>query len=135
MVKGLASLQRKLLGFPPKAEAAIMAAMEKSADTMVALMKNLVPKESGALRDSIGWTWGDPPKGSLVVAKSSPTRGGLRITIFAGNDEAFYARWVEFGTQATRAQPYFFPSYRALRRSAKSRVSRAISKAIKDGAK
>jgi hypothetical protein len=33
------------------------------------------------------------------------------------------------------AEPFFFPVFRANKRSAKSAVTRAISKGIKDGAK
>jgi len=79
----------------------------------------------------------------------------MRITIFAGDDKAFYARWAEFGTAphslakgadrssrrrrnlpgrqhpGARAHPFFYPAYRANRKKLKSRVSRAITKAAK----
>jgi hypothetical protein len=71
--------------------------------------------------------------------------GNLIITIYAGSDEAFHARWVEFGTAphlnggrfagsshpGTAAQPFFYPSYRATRKRAKGRVTRAVNKAAK----
>lgn len=72
--------------------------------------------------------------------------------VIAGDEKAFHARWVEFGTApsakgatvtnasgrsrksarthpGTAARPYFFPAYRALRRRLKNRLSRAFTKA------
>lgn len=123
----------------------IRKAMEQSADEIVALAKTLVPADSGALRDSIGWTWGDAPRGAMTLGKVKSASGADRITIYAGDNDAFYARWVEFGTAAHKAggkfegstipaipaQPFFYVSYRASRRRAKSRVTRAINKAAK----
>lgn len=122
-------LQRKLQALPRIARQEIEKAMEKSAAEMVTLARSLVPVDSGDLRQSIGWTWGEAPKGSIRLGTVGG--GAATITIFAGNSEAFYARWVEFGTQKMRAQPYFFPAYRALRKRAKSRIRRAGTKAAK----
>ncbi|MFG1238008.1 HK97-gp10 family putative phage morphogenesis protein [Xanthobacter autotrophicus DSM 597] len=146
-IKGLASLRRKLRAIPDAAREEIRRAMEEAAQEVVNLARHLAPVDAGDLRDSIGWTWGDPPRGAIVLAKSRPRKGAkdMRLTIYAGNDKAFYARWVEFGTAAhpnkgkftgtrhpgTRAQPFFFPAYRAERKKMKSKVSRAITKAAK----
>mgnify|MGYP003143667089 CR=1 FL=1 len=135
MVIGLPSLKRKLtMTIPAKVREATRRALAKGADEIVALMKSRVPVDSGALRDSIGWTWGDAPAGAMVLATSTRTEGGERITIYAGNDDAFYARWQEFGTQNMAPNPYFYPSYRQLKRRTKSRVTREMKKAIKAGA-
>ncbi|MGF7005800.1 HK97-gp10 family putative phage morphogenesis protein [Aminobacter sp. BE322] len=162
MVQGIAQLTRKLtVTMPAKVEAATRAAMEKGADELVAMMKRLAPvlkepdrrRRPGELRDSIGWTWGDAPKGAIVLAESKADSRGLKITVFAGNEKAYYARWVEFGvaqqqagqkvtdksgrtrksrrtTKGGAAQPFFFPSYRAMRKRIKSRITRAMKKAI-----
>jgi HK97 gp10 family phage protein len=103
--------------------------MEKSAQEIVALAKHLCPVDSGDLRDSIGWTWGDAPAGSMVLASTGGA--ALRITIYAGDSDAFYARWLEFGTVKMAAHPYFFPAYRTLRKRVKGRTKRAINKAVK----
>lgn len=143
-ILGLAKLKKKLDRLPVLAKAQIRAAMEKSADEIVAMMKNLVPVDSGDLRDSIGWTWGKAPKGSLAIAQAKDP-GGLTLTIYAGDKDAYYARFVEFGTVAhanggkfagtrnpgAKAQPFFYPAYRANRKRAKSRITRAINKAAK----
>jgi HK97 gp10 family phage protein len=142
---GLDRLRKKFAALPDVARDAIRQAMEQSAEQIVMMMKSLAPVESGDLQMSISWTWGAAPKGALKIATVSSRNGGMRITIFAGNEKAYYARFVEFGTSGHKAggkfagadippipaHPFFFVSFRANRRSAKSRVSRAITKAAK----
>lgn len=74
-----------------------------------------MPKHIGALKDSIGWTWGAPPKGSMTLGQVKRSSAGalarsalgkrLTITVNAGNEEAFWARWVAFGTKAGLTPP------------------------------
>ena len=160
---GLARLERKLRRLPDVATAKIKEVMEQSANEIVRMMKSLVPTGApgssegrqgskpatnyGALRDSIGWTWGSAPKGALTLGRvKGPQLGkGLTITIYAGDAKAFYARWVEFGTAphiaggkfkgaihpGTAARPYFFPSYRANRKPAKAAIRKAVRAAAK----
>lgn len=157
-VQGLSSLQRKLSALPKAVKEQISKAMESGAEDIVNTARNLVPVDELTLYESIGWTWGNAPKGSIVLGRTSRRPGdGLRITIYAGNNEAFYARWVEFGTQAhnvasgggtvagkkslasggglghpgARAQPFFFPAYRANRRRVRSKIARATNAAAK----
>lgn len=132
-ILGLAKLERKLKRLPTVAKTQIRAAMAEAADDIVAMMKSLVPERTGALRDSIGWTWGQAPKGSIIVStlKGAGVGGDLTITIYAGNAEAYYARWVEFGTQKMKAQPYFYFSWRASRKDARKKVRAATRKAAK----
>lgn len=145
-VLGLEKLSRKLKKLPAAAEKRIKEAMEVGANEIVALMKSLVAVDSGELRDSIGWTWGDAPKFSQKIATVKSADGKLVITIYAGNSKVRYAHLVEFSTRAhqnagqfagtqhpgTSAQPFFFVSYRALRRRTKSRITRAITKSAKE---
>jgi HK97 gp10 family phage protein len=146
-VEGLDRLKRKLQALPVVARKRIREAMEQGADEIVALMKNLVPTDSGDLRESIAWTWGAAPKGALTLGKVKSVSGADNIiTIYAGNAEAFYGRWIEFGTAAHTAgglfagatipaipaQPFFYVSFRANRKRVKSRVTRAINKAAKE---
>lgn len=136
--RGVRELKRKLELMPQAIKEEMRKAMALGADEVVALAKNLVPVDQGDLRDSIGWTWGDPPKGSIIlgnIKRSGKAQArkdaGLLITIYAGNDQAYYARWVEFGTVHMTAQPFFYPSWRAVRKRVKSRVTRSTNKAIK----
>lgn len=146
---GLNSLQKKLKRLPELAREEISKAMEAGANEMVALAKSLVPRDSGDLASSIAWTWGDAPKGAVVLGtvRASKT-GNMVITIYAGDDQSFYARWVEFGTSGhtnggmfegsqhpgTAAQPFFYPSWRAVRKRVKGRVTRSINKSAKRAA-
>lgn len=111
----------------------------------------------GALRDSIVQTWGG---GKVAYASlsghGSAARGAvsseavagdadLSVRISAGNTRVRYAHLVEFGTAphpqsgqfkgsrhpGTAADPFFFPSYRALRKPTRSRITRSIRKSIK----
>lgn len=130
---GLEKLQKKLNAMPKSVKQEIRKALEQSAEEIVSLAKSLVPVDKGDLRDSIGWTYGDVPKGSIALGsvRASELTGDLTITVYAGNNEAYYARWIEWGTQNMQAQPFFFPSYRALRKRSRSRISRSINRAAK----
>ncbi|MCA0257137.1 MAG: HK97 gp10 family phage protein [Proteobacteria bacterium] len=161
--RDLARIQQRMNAIPKAVKLAIRPAMERAADDIVDLAKSLVPvsdPNGGTLRDSIGWTWGVAPSGTITLASS--TAGELTITIYAGSDEAFYARFVEFGTQSgvfgqrvgnpgaavrqskrkgrksyrthpgTPAQPFFFPAYRLGKKKASMKIKRAISKAVKE---
>ncbi|ADH87357.1 phage protein, HK97 gp10 family [Ancylobacter novellus DSM 506] len=150
-IVGLAKLHRKIAKLPEQARTDIRAAMEKVAEQIVDLARSLVPTVSGDLRDSIGWTWGRPPRGSISLGTVARAKLGasMTITIYAGNDEAFYARWVEFGTAAhvngglfagtrnpgTQARPFFYPAFRAHRRIARREVRKAIRSAARKVAK
>lgn len=144
MVLGLKSLNRKLTKtIPDRVRMRTRAALEKGADEIVAMAKALVPVDSGALRDSIGWTWGDAPEGSITLGNVRASKDGDEvITIYAGtrnknlgDKDAFYVRFVEFGTQKMPPHPFFYPSYRTLKRRVKGRVTREMRKAIKEGSK
>ncbi|MBO9099998.1 MULTISPECIES: HK97-gp10 family putative phage morphogenesis protein [unclassified Rhizobium] len=139
-IRNVARLRKKLTQLPPIAKAMIRTQMAATADEVTGMMKRLAPvlespakdRRPGALRDSIGWTWGKAPKGASVVATVKIDQGaGMTITIYAGSAEAFYARWQEFGTQDAPAQPFFYVSWRASKKSA----VRKIRKSVRDAAK
>lgn len=98
---GLDLLRRKLFRLPIEAKKEIMFAMEKGANEIVNFAKTLAPvgtqggvkgsNNPGALRDSIGWTWGNAPRGTITLGQVKTNPNGpddLKITIFAGNSEA-----------------------------------------------
>lgn len=137
---GLTKLQRKLDRLPAVAKDHIRTEMAKAADEIVAMMKSLAPilkepdprRTPGALRNSIGWTWGKAPKYSTVVASVKSSLGGdLTITIYAGNSAVRYAHFVEFGTYKMPAQPFFYVSWRANRRAARRKVRKAVRDAAR----
>lgn len=132
MVEGLAKLNARFDAIPAKVREAAKAELERSAAEIVATMKRFAPAETGQLRESIGWTWGDAPAGSMKIGTvRGKGYGSLSITIYAGGKDAFYGRFQEFGTKKMRAHPFFFPAYRAHKKKVKARLTRAINKAIK----
>lgn len=141
MVKGIAALHRRFEAIPKRIIAAVTVPMEKYADQIVAMMKVLVPVDQGDLRDSIGWTWGDAPKGSVKIGTmKGHSYGKIALTIYAGGPTTTVgargqfntALLQEFGTQNMPANPYFYVSWRANKRRVKSGITRAIRKAIKE---
>ena len=134
-------LRERLSKIPDIVRESAASAMEECAAEIVAEMKMLAPVDSGDLRDSIGWTWGDIPAGSFMIdeIRSGKNTGQqyatLRIKIYAGSREAFYARFIEFGTKTgVRAQPFFFAAYKKWGGKAKfrARIRAAIRKRIKE---
>ena len=132
MVQGLADFQRRWGAIPDRVKAEVRKAMEDVAEEIVSQMYAVAPHLTGDLAGSIGWTWGDAPKGSLTIGTVGKTEyATLRITIYAGDKDAFYARWQEFGTTKMPANPFFYPVWRAKSKSARNRITRAIGRAIK----
>lgn len=133
-IKNADRLLRKLTIIPEAMREKIRVAMADEADEIVAMMKRLAPVDDGDLRDSIGWRWGSKaPKGSMSLGTvQAPAMGStLTLTIYAGNNKAFYARFVEFGTVKMVKRPFFFPSYRARRKEAKRAIRAAVRAAAR----
>jgi HK97 gp10 family phage protein len=142
-VRGKDRLFAKLRKLAPSAAAELKVANEQAAVTMVGYARDFAPVKTGALRDSIVAT----PPGGLPPDHSQGNRmvpeGSWMVT--AGNNKVRYAHLVEFGTHphvnagmfagsqnpGMSAQPFFWPSYRLIRKSMKSRATRALKKSIK----
>lgn len=140
-------LQSRLAKVPDIARAAAAKAMEEGAELIVQEMKKAAPvlkdtanksRRPGALRDSIGWTWGEIPAGSFTIAdiRSGKNAGEqyatLQIKIYAGNREAFYGRWQEFGTKEHPAHPFFFSVWKKHRAGFRRRIRNAVRKTIRE---
>lgn len=127
---GLSQLERKLRAIPKATRVEIRGVLEKSAAEMVTLAKALAPVDSGALRDSIR---SEPGKNDLSVLVMA---GGEATTVAArsGQGDYDYSLGVEFGTAENEEQPFFWNSYRAIKKKAKSRATRAIRKAARTAA-
>ena len=153
-ILGKVALERKLRRMPEAVKAASRTAMEAVAGDIVQLARSLLPaggQDYAALSASIGWTWGKPPSGSITLGKvlNSMVGAEMTLTIYAGNDEEFYARWVEFGTgphdaggwatgkthPGTAANPFFYPAFRANKRPGARQINGAMRKAVRKIAK
>ena len=120
---GLSQLERKLRAIPKATRVEIRGVLEKSASEMVTLAKSLASANSlsGALVNSI---------------KQEPGRNDLAVVVRAGGDATTvdgydYALANEHGTSSMEQQPFFWDSYRAVKKRAKSRATRAIRKAAR----
>lgn len=118
-VIGLKELQAKLAKMPERAKAEMAKELDRGANEIAALARGLAPVKSGTL------------KASIQVEKG---RHELSRKVVAGGGDAFYARFVEFGHGHAKPRPFFFPAYRALRKSIKNRLARACTKAAKSAA-
>lgn len=156
----------KLKQIPDVAVEAARQAMEDGADEIVADMRANAPRgATGKLQASIGWTWGELPPGTFMIdeIRSGNNAGDqyatMRLKFYAGGREAFYARFIEFGTsphslelnasvkrgkrQGSKmhpgipAQPFFFAAWKknkaAYRRNIRNRVRAAIREAWRNG--
>lgn len=133
MVQGLAEFNRRWGSIPELVREAVRKEMERHARLIVSDMHRVVRRgKTGKLAGSIGWTWGDAPAGAMVLGTVGGREyGTLRITIYAGGGDAFYAWFHEFGTVNMPAHPFFYPVWRARRRKVKGGVTRAMNKAIR----
>ena len=138
-------LYAKLKRLAPAAAETLGKESLKAAQEMVLTAKSYVAVDSGDLRDSIVAT----PGGSETPAYSQP--GGSQMVpehaalVTAGNANVRYPHLVEYGTRPHKnegkfagtdnpgapAQPFFWPSFRLLRRRFKSRMTRALNKELK----
>ena len=133
MVEGIDKLKRRWAAIPPKVRELTSKEMEQIAYDIVDDMYSLAPQLTGDMAGSIGWTWGEAPKGAMVLGKVAKNQyATMQITIFAGGGDQFYARFQEFGTVKMAANPFFFPAWRARKRSVKTRIGRAVGKAIRE---
>lgn len=139
---------RKLAAIPPVVRSAAKQALAQSADEITEAIRAAAPRgKTGELKKSVAQTWGG---GKVRYSSLSGLTGesgdpDLSVRISAGNSKVRYAHLVEWGVAphinggifagtehpGTRAQPFFYPTYRRMRRRARSRISRAVTKAIK----
>jgi HK97 gp10 family phage protein len=124
-------LQRVLKAFdavPQAVREAVRPTLLKSGDELADMMKHLAPKDTGALAESITVTL----PGGTTPAYSQP--GGSKVVplnavmVTAGNADVRYPHLVEHGTATAHAQPFFWPSFRLLRKRIENRIKRAIGK-------
>lgn len=106
---------------PDKVKRRINAANEKSAEELAALITRLAPKDEGDLIASIRY---------FEVTRTAG--GGITWRVTAGDDTAYYARFIEFGNGTVPARGFFYPSVRAIRRLIRNRQLRAFRQGLKD---
>jgi|GEM_PF-837350 len=171
--QGLRKARRQIQAIPERVRTRIKEANRQGVQDVAAAIRPRVQYLSKRLAATVGWSEGLPPEmrstGSfrlkarnLNTTEKALNSEGLLFTAFEGNDSAFWARWMEYGTKAgqrditpmrsrvyrrgkrvenyrrvinhpgTPARPHFWPVIRMMRRQLKARVSRAISRGVKE---
>lgn len=125
---GLADLQKRIRAMGVEARREIGVALDRSADEMVATARSMAPSEDGTLRESIRQEPGAHELQRVIEAGGPTTTRPVREGQSAEYD---YSLAVEYGTSDTPEQPYFWPSWRLLKRRMRGRVSRAVRAAAK----
>lgn len=130
MVKGQLQLRARFNRVPNIVKRELEKQIEKEAEKLVGQLRAIAPRgKTGNMAESIGWTWGEVPKGSLKIGQAfGKGYGKLSATIYVG---AFYSRFVEFGTVKMPSSPFFFPVFRASKQNIRSNLSRAVTRAMK----
>lgn len=130
-VKGLPQLNAKLKRLRTATAEPVKIGVGKGAQLIVEEQKRLVPVKTGALRDSIQWTFGDPPAyASLNLTRGKRKENETRATITAGSNAVRYAHLVELGHSGKPGTPFFYPGYRATRKAAKKLIDAEIRAAV-----
>jgi HK97 gp10 family phage protein len=120
--------RRRLARVPKAVRREVNTALEKNADEWVKMARRMAPKDpkdGTPLHDSIRHYQSDTG-GQIVRA------GGETTTKPSAGGPYDYAIGQEFGTQDMPASPFFWPSYRLLKKRFNSRRKRALNKAFKD---
>lgn len=128
----LARLQARLNAIPKGVREAVQPALLKSGEELAARMRHLAPEDSGDLKESIAVTTAgqqtppySQPGGSQIVPENA-------VAVTVGNSQVRYPHLVEYGTAEAAAQPFFWVSYRLLKKRIQNRIKRAIGTAVRE---
>jgi HK97 gp10 family phage protein len=127
------AFKRRLARIPARVRADVMGVMEAAAGEVAQIMRVVGPDDrTFELERSIRV---EPSPGELRVRIKA---GGKRTTraVREGSGVAYdYALAQEFGTENQAARPFFYPTWRLRRRSVRSKINRAIKRAVMDEAR
>lgn len=128
MANDIAQFQRNFEEISFRAKRELVEAVQAEAERLAEAIKAAAPVKTGALRDSI---------------KVRRQRGGLSFVVSAGGDATTkeirggsgepydYAAAVEFGTGREHAEPFFFPTIRAMQDEIRANLQAAVLRAIR----
>lgn len=143
---GAEALKRKFRAMPGAVQAEVKKAVPDAADELVGMMQRLAPRDRGNLIASIRREQPQEFKAAVIAGGTPATRREVRKGSGIFTDEAILT---EFGSKAHRAggkfkgaripaipaRPWFLPSWRAMKKRIKSKLSRSITTGIKKVAK
>ncbi|WP_058599100.1 HK97 gp10 family phage protein [Aureimonas ureilytica] len=142
-LKAKARIAQTLKRIPAEAKKEIRRELAAAAEGLCVEMRGRVPVESGELRDSITWRYGDQAR--VLYSQGGGGDHELSVRISAGNYDVRYAHLVEFGAAphiaggqhegkqhpGAPAQPFFYPTIRGNKRKIDRAVSNAVIRAIR----
>lgn len=167
-VKGLDRLKRQIASLPRLQVEEVGLALDDNAAKLAGSIAQACSDDQ-KLAASVGWARGEPPRnailksGNFSAAQREKASAGLFRCVFAGDDNAFWARWRENGTAphllakgadsssnsgkqqrirqrggamhpGARPQPFFYPPIRAWKKPMKAKVMKASRTAAKRAA-
>lgn len=114
---------RQISQLPFKLKRQLATAIAQEADRLATAIKAAAPVRTGALRDSV---------------KVRRTKHDLTLEVTAGGDSTThgergphgvgdYALFQEYGTRKTPAQPFFYPTARAMQADINANIQKAVS--------
>jgi len=103
-----------------------VAELNTQAARLAETIRSVAPTDEGGLKHSVRVVPGKKDTIVRVVAGGQLT---IRMSISA--EPYDYARADEFGTVSMRARPFFFPTYRLMRKRIRSSMRRKITASIK----
>lgn len=146
-VDGKAKLDQKLQQMPDAVRAAMSDAIRDGMEVLTDYQRRLAHRvwRTGELERSINWGWIEPGATGLEGLKPFRTqnlqsKGAFQLAAraYAGktpDQNAYYAKFVEFGTRHKTARPFFYPAYRLKKRDIKRNIAVASRRAIRQIAK
>lgn len=151
-MKGGDRLLRLLRAAPKAASDEVRAVVKKEAEALAEDIRGAAPEDTGALKAAIRARVSQRglvarvgifgirkellagTAAGLRAARNISKRLAMRVASqLAG--APFYARFVEFGTQKTKAQPYLYPTFRQKRRAIRGAIVQAAVGAIRRAAR
>lgn len=113
------------------AKEAAMKRLLKGAHDVAAIQKQLAPKDTGALAESIAVTEPGQTTPPYSQPGGSHVAGEGQVLVTAGDEDVRYAHLVEHGTSKMEAEPFFFVGYSLLRDQIKRGTASAFTRAAK----
>lgn len=125
---GLAALAAQFAKATVTAKGAVRASLDKSADALVADIKDGVPVDDGELRDSVRKEPVDSSRPAVrIIAGDTPST--LRPSRGHVHDVALST---EYGTRRQGGQPFFWPAVRRHEGKVKTDAASAVDDALKE---
>lgn len=127
-------IKRNLNKIVDKVSGPVKETMISQAGLIAGEMKRVVSvgtsqdERAGSLRDSIRVEEGEGNSKQAIVVK---IKAGGRKTINDGESHAYdYARANEFGTTEMHARPFFYPTYNARKKDARTAIRKRIKEEV-----